>query len=71
MTIGMTCEVDPYIRTTESVEHLADEKIVVETIQLENKTRHDVDSEVVQSPVAYHTVLKIYVNFGQSMKNNI
>jgi len=47
MTIGMTCEVDPYIRTTESVEHLADEKIVVETIQLENKTRHDVDSEVV------------------------
>jgi len=46
MTIEMTCEVDPYIRTTGSVEHLSDEKIVVETIELEKKTRHDVDSEV-------------------------
>ena len=64
MTIGMTCEVDPYIRTTGSVEHLVDEKIVVQMIELEKKTRHDVDSEVVQSPVAYHTVLKICVNFG-------
>ena len=47
MTIGMTCEVDPYIRTTKSGEHLIDEKIVVKTIQLEKKTQHDVDSEVV------------------------
>jgi len=47
MTIGMTCEIDPYIRTIGSVEHLADEKIVIETIELEKKTRHDVDSEVV------------------------
>jgi len=47
MTIGMTCEVDPYIRTTELGEHLTDEKIVVETIQLEKKTRHEVDIKVV------------------------
>ena len=47
MTIGMTCEVDPYIWTNDSGEQLVDEKIVVETIQLEKKTRHDVDSEVV------------------------
>ena len=47
MTIGMTCEVDPYIRTTESVKHLTDEKIVVETIQLEKKNGHDADSEDV------------------------
>ena len=36
MTIGMTFDVDPYIRTTGLVEHLANEKIVVETIELEN-----------------------------------
>jgi len=64
MAIGMTCEVYPYIRTTESVQHLANKMIVVETIQLEKKTRHDVDSEVVKSLVTYHTVLKICVNFG-------
>ena len=47
MTIGMSCEIDPYIRTTRSVEHLPNKKIVVETIELEKKTWHDVDSEVV------------------------
>ena len=47
MMIGMTCEIDPYIRTTGSVEHLVDEKIVVQMIELEKKTWHDVDSEVV------------------------
>ena len=47
MMIGMTCEIDPYIRTTGSVEHLVDEKIVVQMIELEKKTRCDVDSEVV------------------------
>jgi len=47
MTIGMTCKIDTYIRTTGLVEHLTDEKIVVKTIELEKKTRHDVDSEVV------------------------
>ena len=47
MMIGMTCEIDPYIWTTGSVEHLANEKIVVETIELEKKIRHDIDSEVV------------------------
>ena len=47
MTTRMTCEVDPYIRTIGSVEHLADEKIVIETIEFEKTTRHDVDSEVV------------------------
>jgi len=47
MMIGMVFEVDPYIQITGSVEHLADEKIIVETIQLEKKTWHDVDSDVV------------------------
>jgi len=36
--IGMTCEIDPYIRTTGSDEHLVDEKIVVQMSELENKT---------------------------------
>jgi len=47
MTIGMACEVNPHIRRIESGEHLTDEKIVVETIQLEKNIQHDVDSEVV------------------------
>jgi len=47
MMIGMTCEIDPYLRITGIGEHLTNENIVVETIQLEKKNRHDVHSEVV------------------------